>query len=354
MKTSRKYLTILIIFAVIALFVYKLFSNKQQLDSELKTMSEYSSVIPIEITMPEVRKSVQNIQENGVVHSGGEITVLSETSGKITFVAGEPGEQVSAGQTLVRVEHDVIKSQFELARLTLENAEKDLARYKNLAGGEAVTDQQLENSKLNYQNALANFTKLEKQLENTEMKAPADGIIVNRFVEAGDNLLPSTKVFSLLEKNKMVFVVKMAENDVRQISKGQSAAINLDIIPDKRFKGEIKSVGVVTNMSGRYEVEISLKENDIRYREGLNGVAGFEIHEATEGLLIPRKCIEGSIHDAVVYLLQGDTVVSRKIKAIALNETEALVPEGLFPDEKVVLSGQINLQDGTRVHVLNR
>jgi hypothetical protein len=151
----------------------------------------------------------------------------------------------------------------------------------------------------------------------------------------------------------MVFVVRIAANNIRQIKKGQSVDVRLDIITDKTFSGEVKSIGVVPDLSGRYEVEISLKENDSRYREGLNGVAGFEIHEATEGLLIPRKCIEGSINDAVVYLLQGDTVVSRKIKATALNETEALVTEGLFPDEKVVLSGQINLQDGTRVSVLN-
>jgi multidrug efflux pump subunit AcrA (membrane-fusion protein) len=107
-------------------------------------------------------------------------------------------------------------------------------------------------------------------------------------------------------------------------------------------------------MAGRYEVEISLKESDSRLREGLNGTVTFKTTEANEGLVIPRKCIEGSINDAVVYLIQGDTAVSRKIKAVSLNENEALVTDGLLPDDKVVLSGQINLRDGTRVRVLNQ
>ncbi|RIH64675.1 efflux RND transporter periplasmic adaptor subunit [Mariniphaga sediminis] len=354
MKTIGKYVTILATLAIVALLVYKLFSNKKQSDNELKAMSEYSSVIPVEVVSPEIRKSIQSMQENGVVRSDGEITILSETSGRITYVTGEPGERVSAGQTLLRVEREVIESQFELARLTLENAEKDLARYKNLAGGNAVTEQQLENSKLNYRNALTNFTTLKKQLENTEIKSPADGIIIKRFVETGDNLLPSVQVFSLLKKNKMVFVVKVAENDIRHINKGQEATVSLDIIPDKLFTGEVKSMNITPDLSGRYEVEIDLKENDSRFRDGLDGTAGFKIMQAGEGVVIPRKCIEGSINDAVIYLLQGDVVVSRKVEAVSLNETEALITEGLSPDETLVLSGQINLQNGTKVSVLNQ
>jgi RND family efflux transporter MFP subunit len=294
------------------------------------------------------------VQENGVVRSEGKITILSETSGRVTYVSGKPGEQVSAGQTLLRVERGVVESQFELAKLNLENAEKDLERNKNLAGGEAITRQQLEGSELNYRNALANFTSLRKQLENTEIKSPVNGIMVRRFVEAGDNLLPSTEVFSILEKNKMVFVVKIAETGIEQIREGQSAEVSLDIIPDKTFKGEVKSIGVVPDMSGRYEVEIRIREHDERLREGLDGNARFESRPAGTGMIIPRKCIEGSINDAGIYLLQGDTVVFRRVKAISLNDTEALVTEGLLPDEKVVLSGQINLQNGSRVRVLNR
>jgi RND family efflux transporter MFP subunit len=354
MKTIRKYVTILVVFAIIALLVYILFNNKKQLDNDLKAMSEYSSVIPVEIAIPEASNSVQTIQENGVVSSGSEITVLSETSGRITFVSGNVGEEVNKGQSLVRVERVVIESQLELATLMLENAEKDLDRHKNLLGGDAVTQQQLENSTHNYQNALTNFTSLKKQLENTEIQSPVNGTIAGRFVETGDNLLPSVKVFSILEKDKMIFVVRMTADNIQQIKTSQKADVRLDIIADKNFSGEVKSIGVVPDLAGRYEVEISLKDHDSRFREGLNGTATIKTTEANKGLVIPRKCIEGGINNAVVYLLQGDSVVSRIIKAVSLNETDALVTQGLFPDEKVVLSGQINLQDGTKVRVLNQ
>ena len=49
-----------------------------------------------------------------------------------------------------------------------------------------------------------------------------------------------------------------------------------------------------------------------------------------------------------------DSVALKEVKAITVNETETLITEGLLANEKVVLSGQINLQDGSKVKVINQ
>jgi RND family efflux transporter MFP subunit len=293
------------------------------------------------------------IEENGILRSGSEISIFSETSGIIIFAHGNPGEPVVSGQTLVKVEHDVVKSQFELSKTALENAERDFARYSNMAGGEAVTQQQLEASKLNYQNALVNYTGLKKQLDNTEIKSPVNGIIAKRFVESGDNLFPSVQVFSILEKDRMVFVLKLAENDLPQIKKSQKAIISLDILRGKTLTGKVQSIGVMPDMSGRYEVEITLGESNMQLRAGLSGKALFENTVMEKGIVIPRKCITGSVNNANVFLVAGDSVVSRPVKAVSINETDVLITEGLSSGDKVVLSGQINLVNGARVNVIN-
>jgi hypothetical protein len=72
------------------------------------------------------------------------------------------------------------------------------------------------------------------------------------------------------------------------------------------------------------------------------------------GLVIPRKCIVGSIKDATVFILTADSVASKTVEAIAMNETEVLITGGLSGNDKVVLSGQINLQNGSKVKVINQ
>ncbi len=352
MKTVKKIIIIVIVSVIVALFFYKLFNNKKQLDSDLQAMVEYSVVIPVQVIKPQVQENSRFIRESGVIRAGNEISVLSETSGKVTYASGEAGEHVSAGQTLLMVEQGVINSQLKLAVLNLKNAKKDLERYKKLAGGDAITEQQLEVAELNYQNALTNHITLKKQLENTTIKSPANGFIAKRFVSTGDNIVPTMPVFSIIE-NQMVFVAKVAGNDIRHINTGQNVEIGIDIMPDKTFSGQVKSIGVIPNMSGRYEVEINILDYDARLREGQDGYVKFNVNLSETGLTIPRKCIEGSINDAQVYIQQGDSVITRKVKATLLNETEVLVSNGLLPDDKVVLTGQINLEEGTRVKVIN-
>ena len=354
MKISRKYIIILISVAIVALLVFRLFSNKAKLDNDLKLMSEYSTVIPVETITALVEESTVSIEENGVLRSGAEINILSETSGKVVFVSGKTGDRVAVGQTLVRVERDVIESQYNLAKLNLENAKKDLTRFSNLVGGDAITQQQLEASTLNYQNALSSYTVADKQLKNTEIKSTVNGIIAKRMIEVGDNLLPTVQVFSILEKNKMLFVVKLAQNDLAKINKGQKVEITIDAIPTKVFKGEVLTVGVVADMSGRYETEVKIFDQDLDLRSGLSGKAKFMNISKYKGVTIPRKCIAGSINNAIIYLLQGDSVISRKVIAKSINDTKVLVTEGLGTNEKVVLTGQINLQDGTKVRVINK
>jgi RND family efflux transporter MFP subunit len=353
MKTAKKYSAILVVIVIVALTIVKLFSNKNQLDGDLKALQEYSSVIPVEIVSPKIMQAKQTLEENGILSAGSEVSILSETSGRVLSVTGNVGEHVSVGQTLVSVEKEVLESQYKLAKQTLDAAEKDLNRFNNLIGGEAITQQQLEASKLNYQSALANFANVKKQFENTLIQSPVNGIISKRSVEKGMSLTPSVPVFSILEQNQMIFKVKVAEGNVLQLNKGQKASVLFDGVPGNVFTGNIRSIGVTTDLSGRYEVEVSLAGQESVLRAGMSGKAVFENDLKNSGFVIPRKCIVGSIKDASVFILNADSVSAKKVEAIALNETDVLITQGLSTNDKVVLSGQINLQNGTKVKVIN-
>lgn len=354
MRTAKKYASIIIAIAIVALVIFRLISNKKQLDSELKAMLEYTSVIPVEIISPVTLQANQILEENGILRAGAEITILSETSGKAVSVSGNVGEHVRVGQTLVVVEKDVLESQYRLAKINYENAQKDMARFNNLASGDAVTQQQLEAAKLNYQNTLANYITIKKQLENTVIQSPVNGVISERSVETGAFVMHSMPVFTILEHNRMIFAVKVTDTDMLRLSEGQKAEITLDALPGQTFAGTIRSIGVTADLSGRYEVEIGLNAQKTFLRAGMGGKAIFEIEMQDAGVIIPRKCIVGSVKDATVFILNNDSVSKRKVKAKAINETEILITGGLSVNDKVVLSGQINLQDGSKVQVLNR
>ncbi|SCD20424.1 RND family efflux transporter [Proteiniphilum saccharofermentans] len=353
MKRIKRYAVIGIIIAIAALGILQLVNNKKRLDNELQAMQQYSMVIPVEVVVPKKQSISQRITENGVLTSGAEVTILSETSGKVLSVNGNTGDKVYAGQILITVEKELAESQFQLAKTNLEHAEKDLARYDNLAGGEAVTQQQLEAIKLKYRDAQAQFTASKKQLENTTIRSPVSGIITSRSVEKGSFLLPSAPVFTIVEQDRMVFTVNMAEEDILALETEQKAEIFIDAFPENSFTAHIRGISTVPDLSGRYKVEMKLNNPGGMLRAGMNGRTVFTNETGNDGLVIPRKCIVGSVRDGKVFTVSGDTVISGQVKARTLNETEVLVTEGVTETDRIVLSGQINLEDGSKIRILN-
>lgn len=354
MKTLKKTITVIGFVLVAILTVIILFGNKKAMDNELKAIQQYSAVVPVEIITPKTQKASQTITETGVLQSGAEVNILSETSGKVLSVTGNIGDKVRVGQTLVVVEKEVSESQYRLAEINLENAEKDLARFDNLAGGEAITQQQLEAARLNYQNALTQFTVSKKQFENTTILCPVNGVISERLIEAGSFLMPSVPVFTILEQNRMIFTVNVAERDALTLRAGQEVSISIDAFPERHFPGTIRGISMAPDLSGRYKVETELSNPGGTLRAGMSGKAVFTNEISDAGLIIPRKCIAGSVRDGKVFIVSGDSVASKQVKAIALNETDVLVTEGITETDRIVLSGQINLEDGSKIKILNR
>lgn len=354
MKTLRKAFTAAIIILIAIVTIIILFINKKAMDNELKAMQQYNPVVPVEIIIPEKRKALQTIVESGVLQSGAEVNILSETSGKVLSATGNIGDKVHMGQTLAVVEKEVAESQYQLAKINLENAEKDLARFDNLAGGEAITQQQLEAAKLKYQNTLTQFTISKKQFENTTIRCPVNGVISKRLIEAGSFLMPSVPVFTILGQNHMIFTVNVAEGDALTLKTGQEAQIFIDAFPGRNFHGRIRGISTVPDLSGRYKAEIELNNPDGIFRAGMGGKANFTYEINDAALVIPRKCIVGSARDGKVFTVRGDTVISKQVKAVTLNESEVIVTEGITETDRIVLSGQMNLENGSKIRILNR
>jgi hypothetical protein len=70
-------------------------------------------------------------------------------------------------------------------------------------------------------------------------------------------------------------------------------------------------------------------------------------------LTIPRRAITGSIKDPSVFVVRGDSVVERKISAVVLDDKNVTVSQGLSAGEIVVISGQINLVNGSKIKLTN-
>ncbi len=340
------------IFALIITAII-LVANRKKMNDELAAFQQFNPVVPVEVISPLLQAVSRTYVGNGVLQSGAEVTILSETSGKVLSVHGNIGERVRRGQTLVTVEKEVSESLSRLAKMNLENAEKDLSRYNNLAGGEAVTPQQLEAARLKYQDALTQFTVAKKQLENTTIRATVSGVISKRMIEKGSFLIPSLPLFTLSEQEQLIFLMHIPEQEVMKLHSGQETRISIDAMPGEVFTGIVRGISKTPDLAGRYATEVLLRNTDGRLLAGMSGRGSFRYDSEDEALVIPRKCIYGSIKEGKIFIVSGDTVMQRRVNALPLNENEVIVIAGIRETDRIVVSGQINLEEGSKVSIIN-
>jgi len=354
MKTKRlkKIANNLMIIALLALIVLKLLSNKRQTDNEINGLQAYEQVTPVTVTSASFLPVEETGMETGVFEPYRNVSLVSETQGLVLQLNVKTGDKVRKGQLLAAIDKGLLEEQLTLAELNLQNAEGDLHRFESLVESEAATDQQLEQVRLKYENAVNQVAVNKEHLEHTRILAPVDGYISSRSIAQGSYISPGMPLMTISEQSRLLFVVQVAESSLSRIKPGQKVQVFPTSLPDESLDGVVYELSVNSSVSGRYPVSIQVDNSSSTLKPGMTGQARFSLPEQ-EGIILPRNCILNSILDPSVYLVSGDSVIERKITARLVSETHVLVQDGLTEGEQVVLSGHINLVPGSKIRITN-
>ena len=350
MKLKINFKIVGIIAILLALVIAKLISNKKDFDREQKLVSESKNIVPV-IAEKVGYKSINSVLSvDGTFSAEKEVTVSSEISGKVISVNAEIGNQVNAGQVLAVLDNTVLLAQLEQAKANLQKLKNDLQRYETLLKTDGATGEQVEQSKQAVIDAQTTFVSLQNQYDNSSIKAPFAGTVTRRYIEKGTFLSPGSEVFDLSNITRLRLIVKVTAEQVGVIKKGEKVSVTADIFPGEPTTGTIYIINDKADQSKLYNVEI-LTDNTLngQIKPGMSGKVSFNSNESYRALVIPRIAIPGSLKNPEVYIVRGDSVVLREITITPLNEKEVIVKEGLAANDIIVVSGQINLENGFKV-----
>lgn len=354
MKSFKKIGLLLITVAAIASVSYKLNDVKRNKKEEIEMVNKAKSEIPVTTVTVTRTSAVQQISYPGTFEPLHEVTILSEAQGKVTAFSMEEGMFVAEGKVIATVENEILSYQMETAEAAYRKAENDLQRFTRLSPGDAVSTQQLEEVKLGYQQAKSNYLIIKKQYDNTFIKAPVSGNISRRYIERGSFIAPGNPVAELMDTRKMKFNSWFSARDLVYVKTGEEVIIETDLYPGVVFNGVIKLVGMKPDESKRYRVQAEIVNNaDKPLVSGTGGILSIQKTMNEKQLIIPRNCILGSVNDPAVFVVENGIAIRKKIVVDRIINSQAIVADGLNEGEAVVLSGQINLDDHTKVRVTN-
>ncbi len=347
----KKLLFIIVSILLVGLVVMLLVMNKSKNEQKQKQIAVVTS---FSVTVQQVEKKFldENLTLTGTINANRELTVISETQGKIKSIYFNIGDFVGSGKVLVSVDDEIRKATLSTAEASYEKAKKDYERYEQLNKEKSVNDAQLEQARLAYRSADAQLIIAKKQLNDTKIVAPFGGVITSRNVEIGTVVNPGTPIASIIEIGQLKIKVNVPENDVFKLKTGDKVDIVSEVYPEIIFKGTIKNINSKADEAHTYAVEISLN-NDSKHplKAGMFAKVAFKSLSGRDCLVIPRSAIVGSIKSPQVYVAENGFAKLRNIQTGMDYNNNVEVLSGLNQGELVITSGQINLRDNSQITI---
>lgn len=351
----KKVIYTLIILGIVGGIAFTLASNKEEMEQEVIQAQKTNDFIPVVTTKVKEEKIATEARATGNFQPIRELTLLSETQGRVIKVMKEKGDFVQTGELLAKVDDTQLRANLKAQEASYKKAQKDLERFETLAEGEAITQRELEEVRLNVENIEAQLTSLKKQLADTYIKAPISGTLNDKYIEVGSFLTPGASIYEIVNTQSLKMVVKVSEQDVLNIQEGQEVSVRADVYKDQSYTGTVEVVGVKADNALRYPVEIHFKNNPEKpLKAGMFGTAYFSFQQENETRVIPREAIVGGLQNPSIYVVEDSTAKLQNISVGSTIGKQVELVEGPAVGTPIVVSGQINLENGMKVSVLKQ
>ena len=349
MKVNIRYvITGVVILGLVGLVVVKLLGNKEEVEEKVyKKDPDRKVTIQADTVHPAPMN--QSASFLGAFAPVREVTISSETTGRVVSVKVEEGSAVNAGAIIAQLDTDLLRAQLAAAKANYDNAVTTLKRYEAAASG--VTKLTMDNAStqvLTYQSQVAQY---EKQIRMCTIKAPFSGIITSRNFELGAVVATGAQMAELTNIDQLKLEVNVPEGNISSFKDGQSIPVFTDVYADKTFNGTVDMVGTKADASHNFVLKVLVNNSARLLKAGMYG--RIQLKEALQNnvISVPRSALIGSSKVPKVFVIENGIAHIREIESGAGNEYVVEVRNGLQQGEIVATGGLVNLYEGAKVSI---
>ncbi|MFN1834075.1 efflux RND transporter periplasmic adaptor subunit [Balneola sp. MJW-20] len=239
--------------------------------------------IEVETATAKLKTITQLVSSSGRIQPEVEVIIRPDVSGEIIELSVKEGDFVKKGDLLVRIKPDIFqaridelnaalltqKARLEQTRASLIQAESAFRKNKELYDKDLISELEFTQIKSEYESqkaslkaseyqvesAQAQLRRAKEELDQTVIRAPQDGTVTGLDVEAGERVLGNTQMagtemmrISLLDK--MEVLVEVNENDIVNVNLADTARIEVDAYPERRFNGIVTEIANSARTTG--------------------------------------------------------------------------------------------------------
>jgi membrane fusion protein (multidrug efflux system) len=308
--------------------------------------------VPVEVTSVVTRSISSYIETNGILEAENEVDIVARTSGPIVELDVEETERVKAGQRLARIDREPLEAQLELSRVALNEAKLAYDRVQKLIAEELISVEEYDAAVARYESAKAQYEGNLIELDYTDIVAPFDGLIVERYIKFAEHVSVGTPLFRIADFDPLLCPIQVPERELASLRKDQFAYLTVEAWPGERFDARVLRISPVVD-AATGTIKVTLQVDTLKkLRPGMFASVFVEtaVHENVR--VIPKSALSLDSIGDTVFVTDGETASRRSVKLGVQEGDFVEILDGVEAGEQVVVVGQDGLSDGTPVQIL--
>jgi len=361
-NAGRKWLVALIIAAIAVAAL--LWVRHVRTQSPAAAASTANSIPVVTVTTPGSRAVTSRITFTGALAARYDMPIGSDTdTGRIKEIDVEAGDNVKQGQVMAKLDGSVLLPQVNRLAASVEEAKAEAAlsaaQYKRGLGVQsagALSAEEIEHRRATsltddarVKVAVAQLAESQARLERTDVRAPADGLVLTRTAEVGQIVSPGgPALFRLARNGEIEMRGQIAEQDMARLRVGQSASVYITNVA-KPFDGRVRLLGAVIDPNTRLgEIRIALGSDPV-LRPGAFA-RGEVVIDHDEHPVLPETAVLADEKGSYVFIINDKNEVERrKVSVIDTTAAGVVIGAGLTGSERIVTTAAGFLREGERV-----
>lgn len=308
--------------------------------------------VPVEVAKAERRAIAASYANTATLEPRAESQVVAKTSGVALAVLVEEGQQVKAGQALVRLDPDRARLAVSQAEAQMMKLENNYVRAQKLVTQQMISANDVDEIKFNLANARAQYNSAKLELSYTTVVAPISGVIASRSIKAGNFVQINSPIFRIVDSGRLEATLNVPEREIAKIKPGQAVELVADALPGQRFTGTVDRVSpVVDTGTGTFRV-VAAFAGDGQLQPGMFSRLSINYDQRADALVVPRTALLEDGGEPAVFVIRDNKAVRTTLKLGYDDAGLVEVREGLKLGDAVVIAGKAALREGSAVQVI--
>ena len=311
-----------------------------------------ADAVPVEVAAAERRAVAASYSGTAPLEARAESMVVAKTSGIALSVGVEVGDEVRAGDVLVRLDGARAALQAAQTAAQMRKLESNYARSTQLAAQQLVSANDNEQLRFDLENARAANRLANLELSWTSVTAPISGVVAERMIKPGNFVQANTPILRIVDDARLEAELNVPERELATLEAGLPVTLVVDALPGRTFEGRIDRVSPVVDAgSGTFRV-IAAFEGKGDLKPGMFGRISIDYDERADALTVPRAALLEDDAEPAVFVVEEGKARRVPIELGYLDGEWAEVRDGLEEGARVVTAGKVTLRDGSAVQVI--